>query len=288
MSQVNATVRIKDVHLRLERAVGEGVSTPAFALGFVLPSAEVDTKVTLRGAEGLETIATVAKAGIYCNTVDLNIDDDGGGAQELVGAVSPGDEGMVAKEGEDQAGVDAGKLTKRERAAAAEAEAAQQKLFFRAQDEIRDRMRAVAQASDSWPAEHWFVLFTPSQSQQDEASDAFMRAVIKKDLSSKAKPSAFEYEEPIQITQVTIGKATVQATEAQLAAIMSLSAHASAFKLWSSYGVVRELHELPRKIVVAQHGRMLWRTAFRAVASALHKEAVSTGNMAKILLDAKK
>ena len=32
----------------------------------------------------------------------------------------------------------------------------------------------------------------------------------------------------------------LQATEAQLAALMSLTAHGADFKLWSSYGIIRE------------------------------------------------
>ena len=41
-----SAVRVRNVHLRLERAHGTGMSAPAFAVGFVLPSASTSCTKT--------------------------------------------------------------------------------------------------------------------------------------------------------------------------------------------------------------------------------------------------
>ena len=157
-------------------------------------------------------------------------------------------------------------------------------------------MLALTEATHRWAEDQWLVHCGAAAGADGAADDGsavgldemsvasaaplFLEAKVKIDNSDKLKPSSFAYAAPLQVTSVRVGHIKLQATEAQLAALMSLTAHGADFKLWSSYGIIREQ-------VVGKEGRapsrLLWKAAARAVTAALAKGGkVKTSNLAQV------
>ena len=264
MSAINVTVHISNVHVRLERLHGEGVGAPPFSLGFILPAMDV---VTSLANEAMETSVTIERAGIYCRAGLLN------GLTRAESYVPNGQPPpSPAKEGEKSK----------------EAIAAAQDAVFARVEMMRAKMDALAKESRNWPQSEWFVICAPEVKPGGSKliDPAFCRIKVRQDNKSKSTPSKFKYEQPVQVTSVSIGKASIQASEAQLAALLSIPAHGSNYKLWAAYGVAHNTMGLPKDGTKIPP-RLLWKAAARAVISSLHKEKLGAGNIAAILKQAK-
>jgi hypothetical protein len=263
-------VDIKDVHLRLERAQGEGAGAPPFSVGFVLPSMNVQTNLAKKGTV-METSMTLGTAGIYCRAGEL------------------GEEASVTRPQSTPIRPRAHSNAPASKKDAALQEAERQRAFFVCQNEIRDRMNGLTKETSSWPTESWFLAIV-ARDGSAEGGDAYaVSASIVKDLDKDV--DRFTYERPIQVQRVTIGAVQLQATEAQLAALLSLSTHGADYKLWSSYGIVRGLLGLPNTsgdTETAEGRRALWKASVRAVIASVSKVSLKTSNLAQVLMDAKR
>ena len=69
MGQIDLTVSIRDVHIRVERLHGEGAGAPPFSAGFMLPSVDVKAVVS---ADTTEKHVAIQKAGIYVRAGQLH------------------------------------------------------------------------------------------------------------------------------------------------------------------------------------------------------------------------
>ena len=246
MDQVNLTVHINNVHFRLERVHGDGMpGAPPFAVGFVLPCCDVSTVV--KNGEEIETTVTVEKAGIYCKAGTWCGDPV---ASTVV------DEAALAKS-----------------AASPVAQLAESYA-------MRSRMADFLKETESWPESEWFVRCAGD----GRAHPVALKAVVCMDGKNKASPANFDYAKPIQVVRVSIGVVAVQARDVQGAAMLSIGANASQYKLWAAYGVTKRALKLPKGKVPP---RMLWRAARQAVTASLHKAKVGMTNMTELLRDAK-
>ena len=73
------------------------------------------------------------------------------------------------------------------------------------------------------------------------------------------------YDRPLKFQKITLGRCSISASEAQLAALMGLSAHASAYKLWYNYAIARQRLELPTPLTSPVPANRVWRAAKNAV-----------------------
>ena len=254
MDHVNLTVHIRNVHLRLERANGDGTpGSPPFSVGFVLPSCDVETSIQVDGS--LETVMSVARAGVYCKAGTVHGEAV---ASTVVTAGGTGDQPALEE-------------------------------VYAMRERMGDKLREWSKAPDS----EWLVVTTPCKADatmmtgDGQTSDppAALRANIKMDNSNRSNPANFDYEAPIQQTKVDIGVVAVQVSDAQGAALLSLGAHASQYKLWAAYGVTRRALKLPKS--GKSHPRLLWRASARAVTASLHKAKVGVTDLTTVLKDAR-
>ena len=106
-------------------------------------------------------------------------------------------------------------------------------------------------------------------------------------LVGKSDASQFDYEAPINRKSIELYKCVLNATEGQLAALMSLSTHAASYKLWASYGIMRQLLEVGD----SPPPSLRWKAAIKAVAYCTKNQSavtVSVGAaMTKVISDAR-
>ena len=267
IDQVKLTVTIRDIHIRIEREDGMRMGAPMFCAGMVLPSMSV---ATTNATTGLATEVNMGKAGVYVH--------HGGRSGVCISAAAKvvGEAGALAL-GHKRIISSPSDVEKKAEAAA---EQERQQAFFTDQNAMRDAMKQVAKAASHWEDSQWFFLFRPAD---DETH--CLSAAVKMDSSHKDDPSKFDYERPFQITSCHMGQLSLQATEMQLASLMSLTTHLSEYKLWASYQIMRQLMQLPQSGSIAPKRR--WRAASRAVAYSLNKAKVKTANVAEIIRTAK-
>ena len=319
MDHVNLTVLVRNVHLRLERLHGEGPGAPPFSLGFVLPAMDV---ATLLKSESMESSVRVSKAGIYCCRADtLSPSEALQSAAFTESVLPPADPASRDTSSDKPSSKSSGKSTSRKGhpSDTKSSVSADSKTLADAYA-MRERMQSLINQTATWPDSRWLMVCSPRPVEEDEAerlaeekaaaaaegghavSDsaarrspspetikrrrACMSALVKMDNTGRSKPERFEYKEPIQKVGVRIGTVSVRATEAQLAALLSLSTHASQYKLWSAYGRVRNALRLP--VGGGGSPRMLWRAAGRAVTASLNKGKLNTSNLTQILINSKR
>ena len=154
------------------------------------------------------------------------------------------------------------------------ADAEETSAFFHSQNTIRDRLQRLTDASRDWVPARWLLFLGPPDSS------------ILVSMHDRLEPQErFDYQSPVRTVELLIGEVRGHANEVQLAALMSLSAHMSAYTLRYRYGTARCMLNLPATGVPP---RARWRAAATAVTLALQKGGrVSTGNMYRLLLDAK-
>lgn len=267
INQVNLTVTIRDIHIRIERKDGMRMGAPMFCAGLVLPSMSV---ATTKAGDGLVTEVKMGKAGVYVHHGSRSGVCMSAAAKVVgeAGALALGHKRIISSPSDV------------EKKAEAAAEQERQQAFFTDQNAMRDAMKQVAKAASHWEDSQWFFLFRPVG---DETH--CLSAAVKMDSSHKDDPSKFDYECPFQITSCHMGQLSLQATEMQLASLMSLTTHVSEYKLWASYQIMRQLMQLPQSGSIPPKSR--WRAASRAVALSLNKAKVKTANMAEIMRTAK-
>ena len=294
---VHLTINIKDVHFRLERDEGTGTGAPPFAAGFILP--EMGVKTVIDKAGNQETKVTIGRAGVYVET----------GKVESVIGESPSDCAQAERDAMADAaeveaaevGEEAGESKKRsaiarakgltsprataeqraEQAAKKEAALARQLLFYKDQDDMRNKMHRVAERCAKQPVEEWFMhAALPAVAGE---APACVRASIHTIVANKAEPEKFDYETPLKLTRMAIGRIAIHASEAQMAALLSMSTLSADFKLWASYVGAKRRLGLPRQ----PSARQLWKAAEMAVNSSLHGIVVKGPNIISVITNSK-
>ena len=131
---------------------------------------------------------------------------------------------------------------------------AREGAFFAHQNALRDSMKQFADATSGWAPDEWLLVCLPkpeaapctkahasaSTASAAAAAVAPLSATIVMDQRHKAAPETFEYSRPLQSISIRAGVVAAYASQSQLAALVSISAHMSNFKLWSHYALSKK------------------------------------------------
>ena len=107
-------------------------------------------------------------------------------------------------------------------------------------------------------------------------------------LPSQYDPDKFDYEGPISVARASLGHVGVQASELQLAALLSLQSFKADYHLWATYALraspVKAEHP---SVAGGEAARAHWRLAKDAVMAVLNKGKIHAGNITLMLQHAR-
>ena len=292
-ANMKPTINLKDVHLRFER-LGD-VAVP-YSFGFIMSAMEVRSDTDEEGLQ--QTEISLSGTGLYCRTLQMGsktVLPDGHDAHSFATEAEP--EFHVISHREKQKKYDREKsrapiaaeplaplprfASKRSRSVNALTEDSRMRQhdltdrFFRKHDAVAREMRRVLECAKSeWTSADW--LLGPLQIAEGDA-------VVDVQQAHKNEPEQFDYETPINVMRIRLGRVAMDATEEQLGAFLSISAFRQSYHLWSMYATRRlELDGIdrPRRGPTA---RKYWQVAREAVVASLRKGGVNASNLAAVL-----